>query len=404
LFGLPAPTSLVTFLVGFLLLGSLFSSLEMNRAGRIEAALRAAPLDEVQEMDDPAMVASAMIPLRNALPQRWDDALAQQRMAEMRMQLYRAETYARLRELQATPESTGSDSPVDESSNERDEELWNRASVWHWHQTVRQRQREGDATGAAQLIRDPVVQDTLVPAARALLVARQSAPTIPQVHLLLAELSPLVPLDGDETVHLQRTALLSPGDATLLYWVGLIDLQSGRRESACRHWRQSLTLAPLHLADVMSSARGRLTNGQLLREVIPERSDLLLRVAQQYFAGEDSAGVRTAFLERAAETLDQTELPADEWAYVAATVYRMLGRPQEAIEQYREAISRNQQKLAWRYEYARLLFEQEMYDEAYQEATFLVRAQPERIAYERLMKEVNARRLRQGTPQRDESR
>ena len=131
---------------------------------------------------------------------------------------------------------------------------------------------------------DPVVQDTLVPAARALQTARQSAPTIPQVHLLLAELSPLLPTDGDETVHLRRAALLAPGDATLLYWVGLIDLQSGRRESACQHWRQSLTLAPLHLADVMSSARGRLTNGQLLRDVIPVRSDLLLRVAQQYFA------------------------------------------------------------------------------------------------------------------------
>ena len=80
----------------------------MNRAGRIEAALRAAPLDEVLEMDDPAMVASAMIPLQTALPQRWDDALAQQRMAELRMQLYQAETYARLQELQATPEDNRS--------------------------------------------------------------------------------------------------------------------------------------------------------------------------------------------------------------------------------------------------------------------------------------------------------
>ncbi len=401
LFGLPAPTSLVTFLVGFLLLGTLFSSLEMNRAGRIEAALRAAPLDEVREMDDPAMVASAMIPLQTALPQRWDDALAQQRLAELRMQLYQAETYARLQELQATPESTESESASAESSNERDEELWNRASVWHWHQTVRQRQREGDSTGAAQLIADPVVQDTLVPAARALQTARQSAPTIPQVHLLLAELSPLLPTDGDETVHLRRAALLAPGDATLLYWVGLIDLQSGRRESACQHWRQSLTLAPLHLADVMSSARGRLTNGQLLRDVIPARSDLLLRVAQQYFTDEDSVGVRTAFLERAAETLGQSELPADEGAYVAATIYRMLGRPQEALDQYSDAISRNQQKLAWRYEYAQLLFEQQRYDAAYEQATFLIRAQPDRVAYQRLLKEVNARRLRQGAPQRD---
>ena len=111
--------------------------------------------------------------------------------------------------------------------------------------------------------------------------------------------------------------------------------------------------------------------------------------------------MRTAFLERAAETLDETELPADEWAYVAATIYRMLGRPQEALDQYGDAISRNQQKLAWRYEYAQLLFEQQMYDAAYEQATFLIRAQPDRVAYQRLLKEVNARRLRQGAPQRN---
>ncbi len=395
-FGLPAPTSLVTFVVGFLLLGCLFGSLEVNKAGRIEAALRTAPIEQVQEMDDPDVVTAAMASLQTVLPQRWDDALGQERMADLRMQMYRAEAYT---QLQASRED-GEQPPIDPEAGQppRDGDLWNRASVWHWHGAVREKQRAADAEGVERLVHNDLVNETLVPAARHLQLAVQSAPTIARLHLRLAELLPVIDPEADETVLLRRARLLAPGDATLLYWIGLLDLQAGRVDSACDTWKQSLLLSPIHLPDVMAGARGRLTIRQLLNDTLPARSDLLLRVARQFFDGEDKAKLRAEFLKRAEEALDPNDLPTDEFAFVAATIYRLLDRPREALEQYADAVSRNSTNLNWRYEYARLLLDQQEFEEAHRQATFLVRADANKTAYKRLLEDVNKQRLRAGTP------
>ena len=404
--GLSAPTSLVTFVVGFLLLGCLFGSLEINKAGRIEAALRAAPIEQVQEMDQPETVTAAMAPLQTVLPQRWDDALGQERMADLRMQLYRAEAYTQLLASQQSAEPPPLESEAGESESveseagplPRDDDLWNRASVWHWHGAVRDRQRAADVDGVERLIHNELVSETLVPAARHLQMAIQSAPTIARLHLRLAELLPVIDPEADETVLLQRARVLSPGDATLLYWIGLLDLQAGRVDSACDTWRQSLLLSPIHLPDVMAGARGRLTIRQLLNDTLPARSDVLLRVAREFFAKDNQAKYQAEFLERAEEALDQTDLPADEFAFVAATIYRLQDRPREALDQYADAVSRNGTQLAWRYEYARLLLEEQEYEEAHRQATFLVRADENRAAYQRLLRDVNEQRLRVGAP------
>ena len=337
LFGLPAPTSLVTFVVGFLLLGCLFGSLEMNKAGRIESALREVRLEQVAEMELPELVTAAMTPLQTALLKRWDDALAHQRMAELMMQLYQAETYVRLCANQ--PEPASEQAETEGQPTLRDNELWNRASVWHLHGTIRDLQLHGDTRGVASLLNSATVQETLLPAARHLLWARQSAPTIPQLHLLLAELSPAYEPEADETVHLERCHLLAPGDATLWYWGGLLELQSGRVQLACDSWNRSLTLSPLHLWDVVEAARGQLTGDQLLNDVLPPRSDYLLNVVQRFLKKDDEKQerVRNAFLNRAEKVLPKTDLPPDQLAYVTARIYRLQDRVDEALPHYRRS-------------------------------------------------------------------
>ncbi len=417
LLGLSAPATMVTLVVGFLLLGCLFGSLEMNKAGKIESALRRANLTAVAEMTRPEDVAAAAAPLTSALPQRWGDAEAHQALAQLRIQEYRAETYQRLLAEKAAAQATAEARAAENEGTEEaqadaglpagaeapevealDPDLWARASLTHLHGTLRQLERDGQAQQLEALRNDSWRDEMLPRAVRHLRAARQAAPTLPRVHFLLAELSAVDPQLGDEQTHLHRAQLLSPGDATLWYLSGILDLNSGRVEQACEDWHRSLLLSQLHLDDIMRAAQGRLTVRQLLEQTLPAQADVLLQVAQRHFGGEERARYRQIFLARAEECLPQTELPTADLAYTHGAILRLLGRGDEAVGFYADAISRRSNNLAWRYEFARLLVDVGEYEKAREQAVHLIRAAPENGGYQRLLELANKKLVRQGTP------
>jgi hypothetical protein len=161
-----------------------------------------------------------------------------------------------------------------------------------------------------------------------------------------------------------------------------------------------LTLSPRHLHDVVGSAQGRLTIRQLLEDVLPRRSDMLLTVAQRYFAGDAKAKYRKVFIKRAEEALDETDLPTADLAYLTARIYQLQDRPDKAMPHYEEAIRHNSTQLGWRRQYAALLLEQGRLDAAHQQAQYLVRANPQSAGYRRLLTIINSQRLRAGAPKR----
>ena len=404
--GLTAPSAVVTLLIGFLMMGCLFGSLEMNRAARIETALRPANLPRLLAANLPEDMARAALPLIAALPQRWDDAQAHQHLALLLISQYQSETYHQLAAQQRAAQAAAASGDTNEAAPEAtstgsqpiplDPDLWSRASMPHLHRTLRQLEHADDKAAIAALLGSEPVQQLLLPAVRHFLAARQYAPTISRVHYRLAELTPVAPSLGDERLHLQRAQLLSPGDATLWYWSGLLHLDSGRVEEACRCWRHSLLLSRLYLADIMSASQGRLTIRQLLELTLPRQADLLLQVATEFFAGDDRAKFRQIFLERAEESLDSTPLPAAELAYTRAAILNLQGRLQDAVPFYADAISRQSNNLPWRYEYARLLIDLQRYDEAYEHVKYLVSARPEFGPYLRLQREFESKRWRAG--------
>jgi hypothetical protein len=151
---LAAPSVVVTLLIGFLLIGCLFGSLEMNRAARIEAARRRAHLPPLLEANEPEEMSRAALPLIAALPQRWDDAQAHQHLALLLISQYQSEMYHQLAaqrtaapsaaepvETSETTEASGN-SPSEEPAP-FDPELWRRASLPHLHSTLRQLERAG---------------------------------------------------------------------------------------------------------------------------------------------------------------------------------------------------------------------------------------------------------------------
>jgi tetratricopeptide (TPR) repeat protein len=350
---LPVPAIVAPLIVGLLLIICMFASLEMHKTALIESAMSQAPLLQVREIADPALVRAAMTPLESTLGQRWDDANAHRHFSELHQQMYRSKTYQRL--LQEAKKAGIATSPApadaDKTVAERDDALWRRAATWHLHRTIRELERASDRSAIEKLVAQPEVVDHLLPALRHMMLARQFCPTIPHVHYALAELSILPGAEPEEVIHLDRAKSLSPADATLLFWSGVLELNSGRVDQACADWNRSLSLSRLHLDEILSSARGVLTVTQLLDQVIPPRSDLLLEVAQKY------SSVRARFLGRAAQALPQTELPPDQHAIVAATIYTLLGKPREARVHYAKAVSLRPQDLDLQFKLASLLFD-----------------------------------------------
>lgn len=420
LLGLPAPPSVVTVIVGFLLLGSLFGSLEMNRAARIEQAMRQSRLVPLAESASPDKVAAASAPLRNTLPQRWDDAEAHLHLAQLFLLGYQSQTYETLlkqrkaAERQSAAEAeaaaasgdaegeAGSDasasasaSAVEDAEPEpRDEELWSRASLFHLHTTIDQLQQNDKLDEIARLRSGSLVEEYLRPASRHLIMARQFAPTMPQTHYLLAELSEVIPELDDERIHLARAQLLSPGNATIWYWSGMLHLSAGRADDACAAFLRSLEQSPLHLDEIMVAAQGKLTVRQLLDQTLPPQADMLLHVARKFFAGEERTRFRMAFLQRAEEALDRTELPPAELAYTNATILNLSGRGSEAMPFYENAILRRSNEYRWRYEYAQMLYELEEYDKAREHTQYLLQQFPENTVYQRLNRQIISKQVR----------
>ena len=404
--GLAAPSSAVTLLVGFLMLGCLFGSLEMNRAAKIESARRTANLRRLIAANQPEAMARAALPLIAALPQRWDDAQAHQHLALLLVSQYHAEIYHQLAQQQKAsqaadradvPETDVATPPRDPAP--LDPELWSRASLPHLHGTLRQLERSGDTAAATALVSSEPVQQLLLRAARHFLAARQYAPTISRVHYRLAELTPAFPDLGDEEVLLRHAQTLSPGDATLWYWSGVLNLNSARVNEACECWRHSLLLSRLHLDEILSMSQGKLTMRQLLDQTLPNQADLLLRVAVTFFAGDDRAKFRQIVLQRAEESLEDSSLPAPEFEYTHAAILRLQGRPEDAAPLFANAILRRSNNLPWRYEYARLLIDLGRYDEAYEQVNYLIGAEPKSGQYQRLQRDFEAKRWRAGAPE-----
>ncbi|MCP4191014.1 MAG: O-antigen ligase family protein [Planctomycetaceae bacterium] len=396
-----APNSFIALIIGLLGLGCLFGSLELNKAAKIAVAMREASLDTISQMDDPEKISDAMSNLIKVLPQRWDDALAHRRAAAILMQLYQAETYQqllgeKLSKPEPRPDEQATSPPNNESS--RDEDLWRRSSVWHLHGTIHDLLRKGDHQAVDLLLRQPTVKDRLVPAMKHVTIARDAACTIPQLHYMVAELLASNAPNVDDQIYLDRARTLAPGDASLWYWSGLLELNNDRKDAACQSWHHSLTLSDVHLDDIIENARGKLTLRDLLEKVLPKRSDILLKVVQRNFLGHDKAKVRNIFLQRAEEFIETTDLPSAQMAYVKGSIYGLQGRTTEAVAELKQAVTLDSSQLNWRFEYAQRLLELEELEEALNQVKILQSERPSRGVYQRLRKEINRKRYRVGAP------
>jgi O-antigen ligase/tetratricopeptide (TPR) repeat protein len=216
-----------------------------------------------------------------------------------------------------------------------------------------------------------------VPALRHYLHARDACPAMGKPHVRLAANVELLDRADPRNAYLRRAQFLCPADPELWYLCGLQEILDGHADAALADWRRCLELTDGYLVDVLARA-GRLVGPRgVLDRVLPEKPDLLVRAALHYYPDPKQNGERRPFLDKALAVIASRPgaLSAADF-HSKALVHAVLGQSAEALAAFRTATALAPQQIAWRYEFAQLLYERQRYDEARGELLAVLGRQP----------------------------
>ena len=393
-----------------ILASAVFGLPAIRRAGRVEQIERAVPLTQLREQREPSQsLDQAITDLTAALQSRPGDAEGHRHLAEMWIQKYHIATFQELKPVDLS--GTGDPVPrlesdlsaaagvgervTDDDSSERSpeeieaelNEVWDRCGVWQLHYALRQMEMQGDEGKADGLRQQPTVQKFLQPAWQHLLQSRGICPLISHVHYELAELTPAVDPDGDDTLHIARAEKLAPGDATLHFWSGILHWNSRRDEQAMGAWKQSLDLSEMHTRQIVDLMLQRRSVSEI-QELMPDDPEVLIQVVNSPALADDEAA-RMVLYERIVKLYEKNDedLTASE-TYAVATALLKLDRPTDAVIYMERAVSGNPKAHHWRYQYAQLLHRLRFFDDARDHALRLTREKQFNRSYQQLYKQI----------------
>jgi O-antigen ligase len=211
------------------------------------------------------------------------------------------------------------------------------------------------------------------PALRHYLRARDSCPLLLVPQMRLADLRDHLDGGDPRRAYLERATRLRPSDAEIWYLAGAQELLDGEPDRAWASWRRSLECSEAFLGEIVHGGSSTLGPGAAACGAFPDRPDLLYRAALTI----DPGPAREAFLTRALALLkDQPGARQAKELHLEAQVRGALGQPAEALDAYRAALTRDPLQAGWRFEYARLLYQQERWGEAERELRVVLREQP----------------------------
>lgn len=313
-------------------------------------------------------LAAAIERLEQLAAKRGDDAELHYELAKKHIQRYRL---ARFHELR-------SDSTADVGIDE----LWERTSMTSLHRSFFGSQRAESNNPSETSRANTLVAAHLEPAWRELLAARAACPILAKVHLRLARLSPLFEsCEAADAKHLARACRVEPSFSYTRTRAGRLHAQAGRHAEACSDWRSILSTDPAQLDFVLIWGRRLLPPDEGIDSVIPDDPALLLEVAERHLLPEDGPAVRERLLARAERELEAAAWPPAERAYLTATLLRLQGRSEAAVEHFERAVQLAPQDVKRRFELATLLRREGRFQEASRHAAVCLGLRPDNKQY-----------------------
>ena len=356
---------------------------ETRRSAGVEVALRRANAEPTSEKTSPEWLRKRLDELTAALANCEDHAEGQWRASQLWSDLYRVHLFSQLRAASG--------------ASVKDQELWARTLLLGVHGQAYLSATKMSREAMEQWRDQAIYRDYLVPALRCALAARSGCPLLVDPRLAIAQLCGLVTSPQHDKVELERARQLAPENAELLYWTGLLELQAGRPERACRDWRRLLELSETVPSPRANTALRIATSGlpawQVIERVLPDRPALLVRVAEQWYAGADQADARRAIADRINQVVDRPSCNGGEQAYYRGVSCELRGATAEAIQHYGRAVELNPWAERWRYRLAVLLHSEGRNDEALEQARRGSQQAPGKAEYRALLQSIHHARL-----------
>jgi O-antigen ligase len=337
---LPGAALLAPAVMAGLLVAGVFGWQQTSRAAVVENALAAARWDDADRRIPLPKVEQAVDRLSAAVRNRWGDADAHLRLAQLWIQLYRLHALAELRR----------ESPsADETS------LWNLTDLAQLHGRAAELASVKNTVQLGRLRQQPAIADYLPQAWKHLLWARQACPWLAQPHL---ELAAICFLAGDplaDQTHLDRVRLLADYDPHDLFAMALFDLNDDRTAQAYREFKQSWSEELYYHYSILAIMSRRLTTQQMLDQVVPASPEVLIKMARESYQGPEKARDRKLIMDRAEQLLATLPMdPADRY-HIRAGLALLRNQLPEAIADLREATQLRPANGNWRSELATLL-------------------------------------------------
>jgi O-antigen ligase len=216
----------------------------------------------------------------------------------------------------------------------------------------------------------------IVPGLRHYLLARDLCPARAKTHMEIAAHVEFLTKAEPRRNYLERALYLDPTHPELWYRAGVLEAYDGQRDQAYRDWQHSLELSDVCLKRILDRSIGRVDSKTLIDQILPDRPSVLVASAAYLYPNTD-APQRRPFYEKARILFNTLPgpWPADDLR-LKGLVLNSLGHTKESLTAYKEALSMKPLQLEWRLEFARLLLEQEQFQEARQELGAILSVQP----------------------------
>ncbi len=224
--------------------------------------------------------------------------------------------------------------------------------------------------------------------------ALQDRPLDPELQTKLANVMLILGQDQAGEEMLEQTARMAPGSAFVHLRAGQALLACGYRSAAAERFQRVLGLQPANFPRVIQMIRGvtgrmakPLTNGQIVREVLPDSPALLFRFATELLP--DEPDLRDELLKGALELLADATFSDHDQMVLRANVQLELGMNEAGMESLEQALDSDPNDKNTRYRLARLLLEAGDLQEAKAHAERLLESSRKIPAYNSLYKEIS---------------
>ena len=205
--------------------------------------------------------------------------------------------------------------------------------------------------------RQPVIADNIEPAFKNYFRTVSYCPVMHKPYLKLTMLGVLY-LDKVTQDHLLQTAVkLAPNDSHQMYFCGIHAAAFGKMEIAKACWRKCMEQNPEDVEKIIALCKPKMTPQEISFEMLSDDPELILRIAQSLYSGDDETERFRQFVAHAEQALDKNphRIDSNTAQFLRGKLSLMKGDTQDALNTLKALVKKRPTQYEWRFEYAKAL-------------------------------------------------